>query len=91
MEKRTPPTNPELCLYETLLRDQAEDNIFIRQLMVSINESSVTPEQIERLFLFMKHNQQIIDFEELPQPNKFVAICTRQLIFGTIAAAFNRR
>ncbi|MEK7524920.1 MAG: hypothetical protein AAB548_00935 [Patescibacteria group bacterium] len=91
MEKQTPPITPELHLYETLLRDQAEDNIFIKQLMVSIEEGSVTPEQIERLFLFMEHNQQLIDFEGSPQPNKFVALCTRQLVFGTIAAAFNRR
>ena len=91
MEKLTPPITPEPHLYETLLRDQAGDNIFIKQLMDSINEGSVTPKQIERLFLFMEHNQQIIDFDGLPQPNKFVAFCTRQLIFGTIAAAFNKR
>ncbi|HLE50293.1 MAG TPA: hypothetical protein VI791_04050 [Patescibacteria group bacterium] len=91
MEKLTPPITPEPHLYETLLRDQAEDIIFIKQLMDSINEGSVTPEQIERLFLFMEHNQQIINFKKLPQLNKFVAISTRQLIFETIAAAFNRR
>ena len=66
MEKQIPPITPELHLYETLLSDQAEDNIFIKQLMDSINEGSVTPEQIERLFLFMEHNQQIIDFDGLP-------------------------